>query len=164
MTKAFTNNEIKICKVSLSSARLSSTLYHEWLWSIKKNKWIRSHCHTGARWGCDYYVLPGHYIVFSLTGYLDNRGAELRIIKIRIDSDCRRHDVETLFSITLPLKVFDEIIMQLSDDNPIKDFVNGRPIYYHTVSDDAPSDKKYSKTLQEYINEFKNTVLKHVEE
>jgi len=143
----------------LKTGRFSNTLIHQWLWSVKRNKWVAGNCHGGVEWGCDYLIYPGSYLIFSLEGYLDNRGLTLQIRRDKIIPDERRQghlagdiylrDLVIEAEVTIPYRqfiaMFPPFHINKSVPEALRDFLDGRPRHYHSVSASPPADKQYSE-------------------
>jgi len=131
----------------LETGRFSNTLVHQWFWSVKRNKWIRGNCHAGLNWGCDYLVYPGVYVLFSLSGFLDNRGLTLRVERVYIRDDASVEDRNVLAEVTIPYRQFIQMFPPFKVPNivpeALRDFLDGRPRHYHSVSASPPSEKQY---------------------
>jgi len=154
----------------LKTGRFSNTLVHQWLWSVKRNRWIRGNCHRGVEWGCDYTIYPGTYIFFSLEGYLDNRGLTLRVSRrLVIDNGRGRgcyspymRDMVVLGEVTIPYKQFVTMfpVFHCSSDVPeaLRDFLDGRPRDYHSVSASPPAEKQYAEGEIDRVVSFLQTL------
>jgi len=134
--------------IRLETGRLSNTLVHQWLWSVIRKKWIRGNCHAGLNWGCDYLVYPGVYVLFSLSGYLDNRGLTLRVEHIYLRNDASLKDRHVLAEVTIPYRQFISMFPPFKVPHivpeSLRDFLDGRPRHYHSISACPPSDKQYT--------------------
>lgn len=143
----------------LKTGRFSNTLVHKWLWSVKRNKWVAGNCHRGVDWGCDYLVYPGSYIIFSLEGYQDNRGLTIQLFRDTILPDGRgggylkggiyMKDRVVLAEVTIPYRQFVTMFppFKCPDNMPeaLRDFLDGRPRHYHSVSASPPAEKQYTQ-------------------
>ncbi len=148
----------KPLKISLYTGRWTHRIVHNWLFSIKKNKWIRSHCHGGLDWSCDFYVYPGHYVLFSLHGFADERGAIFKIIKVNVNAEGKMEHDKELFNTDLPYEYYKKMADDPSCPPVLKDFLTGRPRGYHAVSENAPVDKTYLLNVQEIKNYIENFI------
>jgi len=152
----------------LKTGRFSNTLVHQWLWSVKRNKWVTANCHGGVEWGCDYLVYPGPYIIFSLEGFQDGRGLTIQVMRDTVMSDGRGggylkggiylKDRNVLAEVTIPYRQFVQMFppFHCPSDVPeaLRDFLDGRPRHYHSVSASPPADKQYQEGEIERVVSF----------
>ena len=154
----------------LETGRFSNTLIHKWLWSVKRNKWVSGNCHRGVEWGCDYTIYPGIYIFFSLEGYLDNRGLTLRVSRGLVIDNGRgqgcyspyMRDMVVLAEVTIPYKQFISMFPPFHIPNSVpealRDFLDGRPRHYHSVSASPPAEKQYAEGEIDRVVSFLQTL------
>jgi len=157
----------------LKTGRFSNTLIHKWLWSVRRNKWVSGNCHGGVEWGCDYLVYPGSYIIFSLEGFQDSRGLTIQVRRDTILDDGRgggylkggiyMKDRVVLAEVTIPYKQFISMFppFHCPDTVPeaLRDFLDGRPRHYHSVSASPPADKQYPEGEIERVVSFLRALL-----
>lgn len=158
------NNLPPVIKYRTYSGEYSNTFDHEWIWSLKRGKWVKGRCHKGGAWGCDYYLLPGVYALFRWSGFLDERGAELTVKKLYLSEE--KEQTETIVTVTLPKYELKDIVKNDPDaPEALKDFIKGAPAGYHTVADDPPADKTYQAgEFEKVIAYIKTLPLKVAEE
>ena len=156
------NSQPQVISYGLKTGRWSHTFAHEWLWSIKRNKWVKGVCHKGLWWGCDYLILPGRYAVVKATGFHDDRGVTLsiQVVDVRIENEKMVENIVEEVKTELPS--YDAFIsIQNDPDAPeaLKDFVKGAPACYHCVSANPPSDKTYQPGELERMKQYVKTVI-----
>jgi len=150
------NNNKKIVNLTFKTHRLSNTIHHSLLFSLINNRFIKGYPHKGLNWGIEYRVYHGNYILFRIHGYLDNRGVEFGIYKVKID-DAGYEIQEKLFEDTIILKDIINYVENNSNTPKIlKDFIDSLPMYYHGIGH-IPPVERYEETIEDvikFLNEY----------
>jgi len=162
VVSSMTVENVQPVSFRLETGRFSNTLVHKWLWSVKRNKWVSGNCHAGLNWGCDYLVYPGVYVLFSLSGFLDNRGLTLRVEHVYLRNDASLEDRNVLAEVTIPYRQFIQMFppFKCPSDVPeaLRDFLDGRPRHYHSVSASPPAEKQYAEGEIDRVVSFLQTL------
>ncbi len=151
--------EKKLMQVSLETGEFSNTIKHNWLYSIKNNRFINGNCHKGVKWSCDYGLFPGYYLLWSLVGYTDSRGTSLIIKKIAVTFSGRLRGIQTLTYATLPFSDWLSIRERSDAPESLRDFLMGMPSRYHSASRSPPTKKQYSTNEINQVKEFLEALM-----
>ena len=164
MTQPLNQNQkqVKPVRFFLENGVYTHTMTYSALYSIKRNKFVNARCHKGSRWGCDYLLYPGTYVLFDISGYRDERGLEFVIKKVKIEDDGNGYgmvsDVENIVDTEVTL---DELLKMIEDPNvpqALRLFIQAIPTVYHTVGNVPDPTVTFSddeiKKVKEYLEAY----------